>query len=507
MTPTNFLAPGNYLQGRYQITRLLGQGGFGAVYLAQDLRLGGRAVAVKENFDSSPDAQAQFKIEADMLAVLSHPSLPRVTDHFIEASGRWYLVMDYIEGDDLETLVTRSGKLSEQHALPWIEQVCEALAYLHAQPRPIIHRDIKPGNIRIRSDGRAMLVDFGIAKLYDPNRKTQMGARAVSPGYSPLEQYGRALTDARSDVYALGATMYFVFTGTPPPEAPDLVTRAAQLHAPRLHNPALGAPIEQAILKAMELDPNARFQTADALRQALHAPALPISTTDAIICPRCRGVNRSIARVCRHCGTRFGSTPLPLPQSRITPPQSVVPSTPPPQKPTSAPVPAPKPVAAPLSTPPQPAPKPVPPRTQDVSLARYVMTILLIGFLAGLARSIWRSYMYDPIIGPAALSMPGTLAFLLLRRPGAALFTDAITLYFFGVTDLTVLIAHALTMEIIFALGKYRNVGFWIVLTAPVLALLAFLFIVGFGNDTVAPFFGAALGGFAAFIIAKIFKR
>jgi len=344
------LTPGVALQGRYQIVRLHGQGGFGAVYLAHDLRLSGRAVAVKENFDNTPQAQTQFKIEADVLANLSHPSLPHVTDYFIEPSGRWYLVMDYIEGDDLETIVNRSGRLSEAQALSWVEQVCDALTYLHTQPRPIIHRDVNPRNIRIRSDRRAMLVDFGIAKLYDPAQKTQLGARAVSPGYSPLEQYGRGITDARSDLYALGATLYFILTGVQPPEATNLAARTEQLQSPRALALNLSPQVEQAILKAMEISADARFQTAEALRHALRTPPAEIlafcvrekakqpmkdaelvqlangkyaykgicqscgttlmtfvsqqraaSNTVLQRCPQCGGTNRFSARFCQHC--------------------------------------------------------------------------------------------------------------------------------------------------------------------------------------------------------------
>ena len=133
------LPTGAVLQGRYRITQLLGKGGMGAVYQAQDLRLGGRPVAVKENFDASAEAQAQFQLEANMLANLNHSNLPRVIDHFIEASGKQYLVMDFVEGEDLEQMLARQGRLVESQALVWFGQVCEAVEHMHRQSPPIIH--------------------------------------------------------------------------------------------------------------------------------------------------------------------------------------------------------------------------------------------------------------------------------------------------------------------------------------------------------------------------------
>jgi len=197
---------GEIINNRYRIVRLLCEGGFGAVYRAWDINLKG-PVAVKENHEISPQAQKQFTHEAELLFKLRHPNLPRVTDHFFVPEQGQYLVMDYVEGEDLQTMLdARGGKpLPEQQVLPWVEQVCDALTYLHSQDPPILHRDIKPGNIKITPDGEAMLVDFGIAKVYDPDHHTTVGARAVTPGYSPPEQYGTG-TDAQSDVYARAAS-------------------------------------------------------------------------------------------------------------------------------------------------------------------------------------------------------------------------------------------------------------------------------------------------------------
>ncbi len=266
------LYPNTVLQARYQIIRQLGAGGMGAVYQAYDLRLQGRAVAVKENFDASPAAKVQFQTEATLLANLSHPALPRVTDHFIEPSGRQYLVMDFIEGEDLEQIVTRRGPMAEAHVLRWMYQMLDALEYLHERQPAIIHRDVKPANIKIRPDQNAMLVDFGIAKAYDPTQKTRAAARAVSAGYAPLEQYGRAITDARTDIYAVGATFYFVLTGQIPPEATDLV-QGTQTLAPPSRYTRVSPHLENAILRAMAMQPHQRFQTAREFRDALNPSA------------------------------------------------------------------------------------------------------------------------------------------------------------------------------------------------------------------------------------------
>jgi serine/threonine protein kinase len=258
--------------GRYRIVSLLGQGGMGAVYQAWDLSLD-IPVAIKENLDGSPEAQKQFGREANMLARLSHPNLPRVTDYFFIPGQGQYLVMDFVEGEDLHEMLNRLGALPEPQVLNWISQICDALAYLHSQPSPIIHRDIKPANIKIRPDGRAVLVDFGIAKVYDPHLATTIGAKAVTPGYSPPEQYGSSgSTDARSDIYALGATLYHLLTGSLPPESLDRIVGSSTLCPPRQLNQNISPTAEGAILKAIEVATDRRFQTVDELRAALAQP-------------------------------------------------------------------------------------------------------------------------------------------------------------------------------------------------------------------------------------------
>jgi hypothetical protein len=264
------LQPGQVLNNRYRIVRLLGQGGFGAVYRAWDINLN-RPCAVKENLDVSPEAQRQFMREATVLANLSHPNLPRVTDHFVIEGQGQYLVMDFVEGEDLASLVQRNGKIEADQARVWILQVADALTYLHTRTPPVVHRDIKPANIRITPDGRAMLVDFGLVKIYNPNMQTTLGARAVTPGYAPPEQYGQGSTDPRTDIYALGATFYKLLTGQEPLES---VQRMAGREMPGISqfNEAVPVNVTQAIERSMKLEPSQRFQDASEFKRSLDIP-------------------------------------------------------------------------------------------------------------------------------------------------------------------------------------------------------------------------------------------
>jgi formylglycine-generating enzyme required for sulfatase activity len=252
---------------------LLGQGGFGAVYRAWDIRLR-HACAVKENLGPI-ELSRQFEREATILANLSHPHLPRVMDHFIVPGQGQYLVMDLVEGKDLQELVeAQQGPVPESQAVGWIVQAAEAVEYLHNQKPPIIHRDIKPANIILANSGNISLVDFGLSKIYDPQLKTTLGAHGVSPGYSPQEQYGRGKTDIRSDIYALGATLYCLLTGIEPPESVQR-NLGTTLTPPRAFSTAISPLVEQAVLKAMEMQPVKRFQSVAAFKSALIGASYP----------------------------------------------------------------------------------------------------------------------------------------------------------------------------------------------------------------------------------------
>lgn len=262
------LQPRQILNKRYRIVKLLGKGGYGAVYRAWDLHLDS-ACALKENLDITPEAQKQFRREAVILANLQHPNLPRVRDHFFLHRQGQYLVMDFVEGEDLQEMLERhGGPLPENQVLPWIEQVCNALSYLHTQNPPIIHRDIKPANIKITPQGKALLVDFGIAKIYNPNLRTTIGARAVTPGFSPHEQYGQGKTDVRTDIYALGATLYTLLTGREPIESLQRVVKDSLLPPKRI-NSSISSGISDVIQNSMQVNPNRRYQDIKLFKTAL----------------------------------------------------------------------------------------------------------------------------------------------------------------------------------------------------------------------------------------------
>ena len=206
------IAPNTILNERYRVLKILGQGGMSSVYHAIDENIG-IPVAVKANLVLTDDYSRQFQREANILATLRHPNLPRVNDYFHIPGQGQYLVMDYIEGEDLRERIERLDQLSERETILIGAAICDALMYLHLRQPPVIHRDIKPGNIKITPEGHVVLVDFGLVKLLEDNQQTTTGARAMTPGYSPPEQYGTGRTDERSDIYSLGATLYAGLTG------------------------------------------------------------------------------------------------------------------------------------------------------------------------------------------------------------------------------------------------------------------------------------------------------
>ncbi|MBN1994381.1 MAG: serine/threonine protein kinase [Anaerolineae bacterium] len=258
------------LESRYRIDRLLAHGGMGAVYKGFDTNLL-VPVAIKENFLQTPQSIRQFEQEALILARLHHPALPRVTHHF-HFEGQQYLVMDFVEGEDLWEIVKKQGyPLNEGEALEFIIQVCQAMSYLHRQNPPIIHRDIKPQNIKVTPEGQAVLVDFGIAKQAEADSHTSTGARGVTPGFSPPEQYSGVGTTPASDIYSLGATLYAILTGKRPPDSVSLLVNRAKFEPPNKINPKLSAQVCQAIGHAMQPQPADRPQAVIAWQKELEA--------------------------------------------------------------------------------------------------------------------------------------------------------------------------------------------------------------------------------------------
>ncbi|TAK11445.1 MAG: serine/threonine protein kinase, partial [Anaerolineae bacterium] len=205
----------SFVNNRYRILEVLGQGGMGTVFRALDENLGVE-VALKENLFTTEEYSRQFRREATILASMRHPNLPRVSDHFeIDEQGQ-YLIMDYIEGEDLRQRMDRLGILEDEEIMIMGAALCDALDYMHNRNPSILHRDIKPGNVKISPEGIVYLVDFGLAKVVSGSQATTTGARAMTPGYSSPEQYGTARTDHRSDIYSLGATLYAALTGVIP---------------------------------------------------------------------------------------------------------------------------------------------------------------------------------------------------------------------------------------------------------------------------------------------------
>jgi serine/threonine-protein kinase len=336
------------------------------------MRLSSRC-AVKESVpDSAASPQAlaqlrqQFQLEARTLASLSHPNLPKVTDYFSEA-GNEYLVMEYVEGEDLASVLARhGGPLPEKPVLIWADQTLAALEYLHTrQPNPIIHRDIKPGNIILTPVGQVKLVDFGLVKLFDPaNPRTATAMKGLgTPEYTPLEQYagGAGHTDARSDIYALGATLYHLLTATPPANAPQRSLNPASLAAPRRLNPALTPTTEAALLKALEIHPDQRFQSAKEMRQTLAGARTGITPPTPPRLPPTRppapsrwsdwrlwaGLAGLLLLILAFLAFRPGGFLAPAPTTTLTPPVARVPATatPSPTRTPPRPTEAPKPVA------------------------------------------------------------------------------------------------------------------------------------------------------------------
>ena len=269
------------LQNRYEIIKLIGQGGMGAVYLAKDQRLG-NIVALKETFFSDTFLLAAFEREAKMLAGLRHGALPKVIDHFADTNGQ-FLVMEYISGEDLHDLLQEGRKPSIGEVLQWADQLLDALDYLHSQQPPIIHRDIKPQNLKLTSRNQIVLLDFGLAKG-TTHGLTQAGSPSSSsifgytPSYAPLEQAQGSGTDPQSDLYSLGATLYHLLTGTKPVDA---VTRATAImngepdplaYATDL-NRLISLELNEVIMKGMAIRKSERPSSAAEMRRMLHGSA------------------------------------------------------------------------------------------------------------------------------------------------------------------------------------------------------------------------------------------
>lgn len=280
------LANGMLLQERYRIIRLLARGGMGAVYEAEAVHLGNAPVAVKQTFynEQQRTLREQFEREAATMARLRHPALPRVSDHFVEGGGQ-FLVMEFIPGDDLLALLKRRGRPFDcGQVLAWAESLLDALDYIHTQHPPVIHRDIKPQNLKLTPRGELFLIDFGLAKNATTPTHSSASLHAYTLSYAPPEQIEGAGTDPRSDLYSLAATLHHLLAGEPPVDArvrQEVVRYQAPDPLRLLHqiNPQIPSAVAMVIARAMALDREYRYSSAAAMFQALREAGRLIATT------------------------------------------------------------------------------------------------------------------------------------------------------------------------------------------------------------------------------------
>ena len=257
------------INGRYQLEVRVGQGGMGAVYKALDTRFNNRPIAVKEMSRTGlsalqiQEAEEAFERESRILADLLHPNLPRIYDHFTE-NERSYLVMDFIEGRTLEDYLEKANgsSLPLDQVVEWAEQICNVLNYLHNHQPPIIFRDLKPSNVMISESGHIYLIDFGIARMFKPGQSHDTIALG-SPGFAAPEQYGKAQSSPRSDIYSLGALLHCLLTGVDPSEQPFFFKPASQL------NPAVPLNLEQLFQQMLEMDAQKRPASAQDVLKVL----------------------------------------------------------------------------------------------------------------------------------------------------------------------------------------------------------------------------------------------
>ena len=269
--PARQLQAGVTLAHRYSIQEVIGIGGMGSVYRARDMHFPNvtKLVAVKEMINTAPDPLVRetivqnFEREANLLATLHHPSIPRIYDYF-SVESRSYLVLEFIHGKDLEAIINETSSfLPEHQVLSWAIELCDVLDYLHKhKPDPIIFRDMKPSNVMINHSGAVMLVDFGIAKTFQSGIK---GTMIGTEGYSPPEQYRGEATPS-ADIYAMGATIHHALTRRDPRLEPPFSFAERPL---RRINPNVSAEMEAVVNRALEYSPDSRFKTAADMKQAL----------------------------------------------------------------------------------------------------------------------------------------------------------------------------------------------------------------------------------------------
>jgi serine/threonine-protein kinase len=315
------LSEGVLLNGRYEIIKKIGGGGMGAVYVAADHNLGGVQRAVKEMVQSSIEEEQQkkavddFKRESMILTTLDHPSIPTIFDYFFdESEGRFYLVMKYISGGDLAGRLRAApeGRIDEKTVTGWALQITDVLTYLHTLPTTIVYRDLKPSNVMIDGrSGRIMLIDFGIARSI--NQQREKGVTAVGTmGYAPPELFSGNV-EPRSDIYSLGSTMFHLLTGADPQNNPLLIFDFQKNPRPRQINPQLSDQMERILMRAVEYNADARFESSEEMKQVLtdHLENLNKGTVTYGVTKIPTAVSLANQNVfCGFCGQRIVATDL-----------------------------------------------------------------------------------------------------------------------------------------------------------------------------------------------------
>ena len=273
-------SPGTIVHQRYRVVQLLGRGGFGSTYLVEDQKLSNKRWALKEIPEAMYDEH-----ESRILSKLNHPSIPGIIDREI-TGGMVYMVLEFGGSRTLETVrrAAPDKKIALSQMAPWVRQLCDVLAYIHAQSPPIVHRDLKPGNVLLDDKDRVMLIDFGIAKEAIASEQTRALGRAVTHGFSPPEQAMGSGTDARSDVYALSATIYYMLTAQRPPGARERI-QGSEILLPSSLASGIPPAIDRALLQAMSLNPNERQQTVEEFGRAFDYDAPTVKTYEEYAAP------------------------------------------------------------------------------------------------------------------------------------------------------------------------------------------------------------------------------
>ena len=282
---------------RYRLISLLGQGGMGRVFLCEgeEGRVAVKVTRLIEADGEHSQALKQFRHEAGILRGLSHPNLVGIRD-YLEEDNHGYLVMEYLPGETLAQRVGRQGPVPVATALLWARQLCEALDFLHRQNPTILFRDLKPSNVMVDAKDHLKLIDFGIARVQVTGMLTATFLQGIgSAGYAPLEQYqGTGSTDERSDIYGLGATLFYALTGRTPPSPIDVVAEAGQVPSARFLNPNVPAWLDSVLRKMMATRKENRFQSASEAGMALSRMiSIDEPTTQNLSAPT-RGADRAV---------------------------------------------------------------------------------------------------------------------------------------------------------------------------------------------------------------------